>query len=166
MKNKFLKVMVIIAVLASLYAAGAALAIPVRWVENKPLEDNSATVAAWVKVAAVSSDGFDDDEEYLAAFIVTQWAENGNYKLVLSGIEFFNASRENKDPDGMWEYFTAGGVWVPISQAKNLELIPSVTVNSNIAILAIRVKPGFFRTPGFAEYLDYTLELTAKLVKK
>jgi len=142
-----------------------AFAATSRWLSGDELKDSSAEINSWIKVRAASADAFAADEDYIVTFTVKQWAENGNYKLVLSDVDFFDESGNRElDPDHMWQ-FLEGGVWKPVSQAENLQLIPLVTVNSYAAELQMRVNPDFFLQDGFAPYLDYSLELTARLQK-
>jgi len=165
MKNKlFVTLLVLSTVIAVYCGTGTAFAAPLRWVKSSGLEGNCAVVSSWIKVEATSADGFDSDEEYIVEFTVTHWAENNSYKLVLSGIDFFNPSKaESLDPDEMWEYRT-DGAWSPVSEALNLELIPKVATDARTAYLSVRIKPDFFQKPDFMEYLSYHLELTAELL--
>jgi len=141
-----------------------AFAAPARWFGNTVKEDNTANITSWIKVTVTGEDCFAADEEYTAEFTVRQWAEDGNYKLVLSGVRFYDPQEtENLDPDYMWEYYT-GNDWSPITGARGLELIPVVELKTYTAYLTIRVKPGIFDVAGFAEYLEYSLELTAALI--
>ena len=165
MKNKaFILILFLTLIFIGCYTAVTAFAAPQRWFGSGGLKDNSVSVNSWIKVTVTSADGFAANEEYIAEFIVKQWAESGNYKLVLSGINFYAAAdAETLNPGDMWEYYN-DGFWRPVTELLNLELIPSVTVESFAAYLKIRVTPDFFNTAGFAKYLNYCLELTAKLV--
>jgi len=165
MKNVFYKRLLIVSVIiTACFTVQTAFAASLRWFESVGLKDNSAVVGSWIAVAVTGTDGFDSNEEYVAAFSVKQWAENGNYKLVLSKIDFLDSSQaETYDPDEMWEYY-ADGVWTPISEAENSKLIPIVTFDANTAYLRIRIKPDFFQKADFSEYLDCSLRLTAELL--
>ena len=165
MKSNSLKISLILSILftTACGVAVTAFAAPLRWLGSAGLKNNNAAVDPWIKVTISSADGFDSDEEYVATFTVKQWAENGNYKLVLSGIDFLcPPETESLDPDKMWEYY-ADGVWAPISEARSLELIPIITFNTNTAYLKLRIKPGFLQTPDFMKYLECSLKLTAEL---
>lgn len=166
MKNNFFKILLIISIIiiAGCFTTGTAFAASFRWFGAAEKKDNNAAVDSWIKVIATPAEGFDSDEEYIAEFTVKHWAENNNYKLVLSGVDFFCPSKPGTlDPDVMWEYYADGG-WAPVSEAQGLELIPVVTLKTCKAYLKIRIKPGFFENTGFEEYLDYYLELTAELL--
>ncbi|MCL2751283.1 MAG: hypothetical protein FWE62_00825 [Firmicutes bacterium] len=171
MKNKITKNRILISVLCVSFlisvfsVAGIAFAVPAHWFGSTELPDSSAAVKSWIKTAVTSKDGFDADEALTVKFAVTQWAESGNYKLVLSGINFYSESRaEILSADQMWEYYAAADTWLPVSQALNLKLIPKVTVQDHTAYLKIRLKPGFFILLDWADYLDYSLELFAELI--
>jgi len=145
-------------VMAKVFAASP------QWFAGNGLKDNQAVIDSWIIITVAPAESFDSDEEYTAEFTVKQWAENGNYKLVLLEIYFFCPLKtENLNLDEMWEYFS-DDAWVPISGAKDLELIPLVTVKTYIAQMKIRIKPGFFQKTDFAEYLDYHLGLAAELL--
>jgi len=165
MKNKVIKTLILITALTlACGAAGSALAAPAKWFAGTELNDNTAFVKSWIKVTLTGAEGFAADEEYIAEFTVRQWAEDGNYKLVLSEIDFCGPQgAEYLNPDYLWEYLSSGG-WKPVSQAKNHVLIPAVSTAEYYAYLKIRIKPGTFETAGFAEYLEYILELTAELL--
>ena len=165
MRKGLYKILLIISVLGIVCcAAGTALAAPSRWFGSAGLENDSTAVGSWIRVTVTGADGFDSDEDYTAEFTVKQWAENGSYKLVLTGIDFFSPSQTGSpDPDEMWEYYT-GQDWAPVSEAENMELIPVVTVNTDTAYFKLRVKPGFFEKTDFMDYLEYHLELTAELL--
>lgn len=135
-----------------------------RWFNRTEKTDNSAKVVSWIKVTVTPEEGFGANDVYAADFTVRQWAEGGNYKLVLSGVKLLDKSGSAKSPDAMWEYYSGGGVWKPISNAINMELIPDITLSTHTAELKIRVVPGFFEAVGFAPYLDSVLELTAELL--
>ena len=152
----------LLAMLFACFTLGTAYAASQRWFTSVD-KGGYALIDAWIKVKISPETEFGHDEEYVAEFTVEQWAINGNYKLVLNKVDFFCPTKTAVlDPDEMWEHYV-GGLWKPVSQAKNLVLIPIVTVNTNIAYLKIRVKPSFFQKPNFAEYLEYSLELGAVL---
>ena len=166
MKKNLNKILFILslAVLAACCAAGTAFAASPRWFGGVGIEGNNAFVEPWIRVTVTPETEFESDEEYIATFTVEQWAESGNYKLILSKARFFHPLKtEALDPDEMWEYY-ANAAWVPISQAENSELIHAVSAGANTAYLKLRVKPDFFQTPTFAKYLDYSLELIAELL--
>ena len=164
MKNKALKIILIISVLAAaFFTAGAALAAPARWFQSTTLGDNNAAVKPWISVVVAPEESFTSEGQYVAEFTVTQWAKGNNYKLVLSAIDFYRQpDTRDLDVDDMWEFYD-GDDWAPLSEAENLKLIPLVTHKTQTAYLSLRVKPDFFHTAGFAEYLTYKLELTAEL---
>jgi len=164
MKKQFLSTLLIMSAFISAGTATViAIAAPAHWFAALGKKVN-APVNSWITVKVTGADGFDAKDEYIAEFAVKQWAESGNYKLALSEINFYGPSHTTGlDMDNMWEYHD-GSVWAPISGAKTLELIPLVTLKSHTAYLKIRIKPGFFHTAGFAEYLSYNLELAAELL--
>lgn len=165
MKNNLRKTLLILplVMLIACCGAGTAFASPHRWFGSFGMEDNNAFVDSWIRATVSPETEFGSDEEYTAEFTVTQWAESGNYKLIISKVGFLHAAETAAlGPDEMWEY-SADGTWAPVSRAEGMELIPVVTVNTNTAYLKLRLKPGFFQTPDFTEYLEYSLELTAVL---
>ena len=165
MKSKLTIIPLIILVIIACCGVETAFVSAQRWFERSDLRDNSADIGSWIKVTVTSAEGFYSNEEYIAEFVVKQWGESGSYKLVLGEVGFFCPSKEESlDPDGMWEY-DADGIWTPISEAKNFELIPAVTGGTHTVCLKIRMTPHFFQEENFAEYLDYHLELTAELVR-
>jgi len=160
--SKILLVLSLVAV-AACCAAGTAFAAPRRWFAGVGVTDNIAVVNPWIMVTVFADAEFGSDEECVAEFTVRQWAENGNYKLILSKIKFFCPSRtEILNPDEMWEYY-ADGLWAPVSQAEKSELLPAVTISTHTAYIRLRITPGFFQKPSFTNYLEYALELTAEL---
>jgi len=167
---KINKILLIISVcLAAFFTAGTAVAfassIPSRWFRHNDLT-NIATIESWVKVTVTSVDSFNSDQVYLAEFTAKYWAEDNNYKLVLTDIDFYGPNDERDlDADDMWEYYD-GADWPPLSGALHSILIPSVNSADFTADLSIRIKPDFFHYAGFAPYLAYNLELTAKLLPK
>ena len=165
MKNKIYTTAFMLASLTAMAFGGIAAAFAAsRWFDSSEKEDNSIAVQSWVKATVTSKDAFAAAEELTVKFAVRQWAEDGNYKLILSKLDYicpFNTEALN--PDYLWEYCMGDG-WAPISGAVNLELIPKIDLRATTAYLKIRVKPDVFLTAGFRKYLDYNLELTAALV--
>jgi len=166
MKNKILKIICALSVLAVLSFGGIATTFAaLRWFDSSELEDNSVFVKSWIKVTVTSAEAFAADEELTVRLAVKQWAEGGNYKLVITGIDYYcSFSAAVLDPDYLWEFYADNNTWEPISNAMNLVVIPEIDLKKHMAILKIRTKPDVFLTAGFADYLDYNLELTAALV--
>jgi len=165
MKKKLFFTASALLILATLSFGGiAAVFAAPRWFSGNESEENTVVVNSWIKVAVKSKDAFAASETLTVKFTVKQWAEDGNYKLILSQIQYFcEPSAEVLNPDYMWEHYS-GCDWAPISEALNFDLIPKVDMKSHTAYLKIRVKPDVFLTAGFRKYLDYNLELTAALV--
>jgi len=164
MKKKILLLLALSVFASACCTALTAFAAPGRWFGSTIKDDNTVRTASWIKVTVTGEDCFSSDEEYATEFVVRQWAEGGNYRLILRGVRFFDPSgAESLDPDCMWEYYD-GGDWAPVTDARGLELIPAVELKAHTAYLKIRVTPGFFDTAGFAKYLDCNLELTAALI--